>query len=250
MKRDNLYTKTGEPKRIKCYMAKRNPTTDYITVVYTNAFRLGYPVGTVLYRGMNDIPTHPQGFGQWGEAYQHNFRAGGSRVAFSDLPEECQKVIRWDYEELWGVIKQKNKISRGMRMAYNSVSNGINGELRIGDIVVSTGIVGYSYLVGTIIDINKVGSPEHEEETSNETDSIHVDFYREDYSEQRVCEIGTEFSELYGEKKTFDTCALDDVTMPPESLIKINDFSQEDLNLLLEGKESATAVCNRILAKI
>ena len=102
MRKANLYTKTGEPKRIKCFMAKRNPTTDYITVVYTHAFRLGYPAGTVLYRAMNDTPTHPQGFGQWGETERHKFRAGGSRVRFSDLPKDCQDVVRQDYKDLWG----------------------------------------------------------------------------------------------------------------------------------------------------
>jgi hypothetical protein len=101
MNKASLYNEKGQPKRIKCYMAKRKPTIDYITVVYTHAFRLGYPAGTVLYRGMNDTPTHPQGFGQWGEAEGQKFRAGGSRVAFSDLPKECQDVVFQDYKNLW-----------------------------------------------------------------------------------------------------------------------------------------------------
>jgi len=101
MKQANLFTETGEPKRIKCYMAKRRSTTDYITVVYTHTHLLGYPSGTVLYRGMNDTPTHPQGFGQWGETERHKFRAGGSRVEFSELPKDCQMVVRQDYKNLW-----------------------------------------------------------------------------------------------------------------------------------------------------
>jgi hypothetical protein len=105
MRRVNLYTDAGEPKRIKCFMAKQKPTIDYITVVYTHAFRLGYPAGTVLFRGMNDMPTHPQGFGQWGETHRHKFCAGGSRVAFSDLPKDCQDVVRQDYKDLWGFDK-------------------------------------------------------------------------------------------------------------------------------------------------
>lgn len=112
MKKRNLYAATGAPKRIRCYMMKRNPTFDYITVVFTHAFRLGYPAGTVLYRGMSDRPTHPQGFGQWGEAERHNFCAGGSRVAFADLPKECQEVVLQDYKDLWGEDNQTNsKIS-------------------------------------------------------------------------------------------------------------------------------------------
>lgn len=101
MSRVSLYSETGEPRRIKCYMAKRNPTIDYITVVYTHAFRLGYPAGTVLFRGMSDMPTHPQGFGLWGETERHKFRAGGIRVPFSALPKECQNVVRQDYKDLW-----------------------------------------------------------------------------------------------------------------------------------------------------
>jgi len=102
MKRKNLYTETGEPKRIACYMIKSEPKpADYITVVYTYASKVGYPVGTVLYRAMSGKPYHPLGFGQWGEGYQHNFRPGGSKIKFSDLPADCQDLVRRDYKELW-----------------------------------------------------------------------------------------------------------------------------------------------------
>jgi len=102
MSKANLYTDTGEPKRIRCYMMKRNPTIDYITVVYTHANRLGYPAGTVLYRAMNDAPRSPQGYGQWGEAERNQFCPGGSIVPFSELPSECQVVVNQDYKDLWG----------------------------------------------------------------------------------------------------------------------------------------------------
>lgn len=103
MKKRNLYTETGEPKRIACYMVKsKSRPADYITVVYTYASKAGYPVGTVLYRAMNGNPYHPAfGYCQWGEGWQHNFKAGGSRVKFSDLPSDCQEVVRNDYKELW-----------------------------------------------------------------------------------------------------------------------------------------------------
>ena len=101
-KRINLYTPNGEPKRIRCYIQKKNPSIDYITVVYTYAHYAGYPIGTVLYRAMNDHPYDPQGFGQWGECQPgRSFRASGSKVAFTELPIDCQKVVRQDYMDLW-----------------------------------------------------------------------------------------------------------------------------------------------------
>lgn len=97
----NLYTETGEPKRIRCYMIKRNPKpADYITVVYTHANFAGYPIGTILYRAMSGQPFHPLGFCQWGEA-SGLFNAGGSLIQFSELPKDCQEVVLRDYKELW-----------------------------------------------------------------------------------------------------------------------------------------------------
>lgn len=102
MKSSNLYTESGEPKRIACYMEKKPKHADYITVVFTYASKAGYPVGTVLYRTMNGVPYHPAcGICMWGEANVSRFRPGGSRVQFSDLPTDCQEVVRRDYKDLW-----------------------------------------------------------------------------------------------------------------------------------------------------
>ena len=99
----SFYTESGEPKRIRCYMYKgRKRSADYITVVYTYGSRaVGLPKYTVLYRGMSGQPYHPLGFCQWGEASQCNFRPGGSRVHFSELPQDCQDVVRNDYKYIW-----------------------------------------------------------------------------------------------------------------------------------------------------
>lgn len=100
--RVNLYTESGEPKRIRCYMQKKQKTIDYITVVFTYASHLGYPNGTVLYLAMNGNPYHPAfGFCQWGEGHRGTFRAGGSRIKFSELPMDCQEIVRREYKELW-----------------------------------------------------------------------------------------------------------------------------------------------------
>jgi len=101
----NLFNVKGEPVRIRCFMYKQipKPYADYITVVYTNTRRAGFPAGTVLYRSMNDRPRDPQGIGIWGEGQQWNFKAGGSSVNFSDLPEECREVVLNDYRDLWEI---------------------------------------------------------------------------------------------------------------------------------------------------
>ena len=103
MKRKHLYRANGTPKRIRCYMYKgKDRPIDYITVVFTYACHAGFPQGSVQYRAMNENPYHPAyGFCQWGEAWQWNFKAGGSRVNFSDLPEDCKEIVRYDYKSIW-----------------------------------------------------------------------------------------------------------------------------------------------------
>ncbi|MCL2062057.1 MAG: hypothetical protein FWH03_05475 [Firmicutes bacterium] len=106
MKRSNLYTESGEPKRIRCYMFKQEPKPycDWVTVVFTYANNAGYPVGTVIFRTMSGDPFHPLGIGMWGEHDRFRkglFRPGGSRVKFSEIPEKCQELVRMDYKELW-----------------------------------------------------------------------------------------------------------------------------------------------------
>jgi hypothetical protein len=86
------------------YKQEPKPHADYITIVYTYAHKLGFPIGRVLYRSMNGCPYHPAlGICQWGEGWQNEFYPGGSRVSFSDLPEDCQKIILNDYKYLWDI---------------------------------------------------------------------------------------------------------------------------------------------------
>ena len=101
-KHKNLYTENGEPKRIRCYMFKQNPKpyADYITVVYTYTSEAGYPIGTTVYRTMSGAPFHPLGIRLWGEQ-RKPFHVGGSRVKFSELPHDCQELVRRDYSEPW-----------------------------------------------------------------------------------------------------------------------------------------------------
>jgi len=121
--------------------------------------------------------------------------------------------------------------------------------LQVGDTVVSVEDTGFVYLVGTVLKINKAGSPEHEMETANETDDVHVEFDGANYSEQRIREIEAEFTDLYGEEKTFEDCGLDDVIMSPDMLIRADVFTEDEMNAILESKAKAAEVCKRIISQ-
>jgi hypothetical protein len=97
----SLFREDGSPRYVACFEKKHNPTFDRFTVVFTHTHRAGYPPNTVLYRGMSEHPTAPQGFGQWGEADRSAFSPGGSRIPFAALPPDCQAVIRNDYRDVW-----------------------------------------------------------------------------------------------------------------------------------------------------
>jgi hypothetical protein len=99
-----LFLKDGTPKYIACYETKRNPTLDRFCVVFTRlAFHDKAYRGLVTYRAMSTYPCAPQGFGQWGEAKQGEFRAGGSKIKFSELPVDCQRLIIADYCAMWDI---------------------------------------------------------------------------------------------------------------------------------------------------
>jgi hypothetical protein len=126
---------------------------------------------------------------------------------------------------------------------------GVNGELKVGDLVISTDLVEYSYLVGTITEIVKLGTPRHEETSANETDDVFVDFSNANYSENRVKEIETTFSYLFNEQKSFDECSFDSVIMPPMGLINITALAENEITALLESEAAAKAFCDKILAQ-
>jgi hypothetical protein len=113
-------------------------------------------------------------------------------------------------------------------------------EIKVGDIVFSVHDSEYGYLAGRVIEIVPLGSENHD--TGNASDDIHVDFfapYSIRYSEIRKAEIAQEFSELYGVAKKYDDLPLDDVIMPPESLIKLNPIHMDLLNHILASRKDA-----------
>lgn len=134
------------------------------------------------------------------------------------------------------------------RYSRTNTTNCINGKLRVGDTVVSVAN-GYAYLVGVVLRINVVGSPEHNEETANETDDVHVEFVGARYSKQRIREIEAVFTDLHDEEKTFDDCGLEDVIMSPDTLIRADVFTDEEMKSILESEDEAAEICKRIVTQ-
>jgi hypothetical protein len=119
----------------------------------------------------------------------------------------------------------------------------VNGELKVGDIVLSTPSDDYACLIGRVIEINLVGSPEHDDVTENETDAVHVNFLEFDYSKKRKKEIETMFSQLYSQPKTFDDCPIDYAIMSPDCLIRITGIDDRRLSFLLDSECAAARYC-------
>ena len=127
-----------------------------------------------------------------------------------------------------------------------NTAQALNGEIRTADWVIVKPDDDYGCLVGMVIEINPLGSPEHD--TDNETDDIHVDFVTEtSYSDKRMSEIAEQFSDLYDEEKSFDDLALDDVIMSPDSLIRITGIDLSVYAELLKSREAAESFCNKVL---
>jgi len=91
----------------------------------------------------------------------------------------------------------------------------VNGILREDDRVISMPDDDYTCLIGRVTKINLLGTPEHADETDNETEDVHVNFLEFDYPQKRIKEIEDDFCGLYSQKKDLDDCGLDDVILNP-----------------------------------
>jgi hypothetical protein len=134
-------------------------------------------------------------------------------------------------------------------MTKNTTVNCVNGKLAVGDLVLSTPEDDYALLVGEVLAINKVGSPEHTDETDNDTDAIHVDFFGPEYTKSRIIEIEEMFSRLYVGAKRFVECPLDDVIMAPDMLINITGISTVKLKAILNSEAEAGAFYKRVVSE-
>ena len=96
-------TRDGSPQHLQVYQAKRDPTIDCITIVFTHAsdfMRSKDWLGRVYYVGSC---TTGNAFYQHGEAMRHCFRPGGSRIKWTDIAPELRVKIIAEYEGLWGI---------------------------------------------------------------------------------------------------------------------------------------------------
>lgn len=125
----------------------------------------------------------------------------------------------------------------------------INGTIAVGDMVVSTPDDEYGCLVGRVKEIALVGTPEHDA-TENDTDDVYVDFSQVDYSDKRIKEIEELFSEIYDEPRSIEECAIDEVVMDPDCLIRITDMDGAGLNNLLESGYNAACYCYGVLSSL
>jgi hypothetical protein len=103
----------GVPKYIRCY-DNSGESADRYTCVYTGRYAGKLP-GWCQYVAMNAMPFHPTyGIGMHGEhdrmidVNDAGFAPAiggkchlGRRIAFKDLPEDCQALVVSDYCELW-----------------------------------------------------------------------------------------------------------------------------------------------------
>ena len=103
----------GEPKMIRVYDngESKNPTFDRYTCVYTGNYKknMGQKGKCFEYVGMSSHPFSPQGFGQHGEtqgkpADRPTYGHLGKKIKFSDLSEDCRKLVIQDYLVIWDFV--------------------------------------------------------------------------------------------------------------------------------------------------
>ena len=135
-------------------------------------------------------------------------------------------------------------------MADNTTTICANGELQPGDLVLSSLYNDYASLVGTVLSIEKAGTPEHD--TENTGDDIHVNFKDAAYSGRRISEIEQMLDGMYGHPTptpgVLASIDFDDVIMAPEMLIRITGIEREALNKILDSRENAESYYAEVLA--
>lgn len=109
------------PRYVRCY-DNEGASIDRYTVVFTG--RYGHLTGRETWiLCMSGSPFHPQGFGQhaamqdmqrpdakggkWGGPSIGQRCPLGVRICFEDLPEDCRKLVRRDYEYLWDLTAEE-----------------------------------------------------------------------------------------------------------------------------------------------
>lgn len=103
-RRKRYYFEDGTPRYIACWEYKKQVGGEKYTVTFQHAGRSGMTPHHVHGVGMSADPYHPQGIGMHFELHVTECRKSfGSRISFKDLPEQCQRLVRSDYDEIWGL---------------------------------------------------------------------------------------------------------------------------------------------------
>ena len=105
----------GEPRYVRCY-DNGGRSFDRYTVIYSRiSCRVPRLRGMTFYVGLSENPSEPQGFGQYGEAQGHLDSPNGfppaigrechlgTRIAFTDLPPDCKRLILNKYRTIWKI---------------------------------------------------------------------------------------------------------------------------------------------------
>ncbi len=149
--------------------------------------------------------------------------------------------------DYWADVQSRQKTSH---REDEITTQCVNGTLRKGDLAISIPSTDYSCLVGRVLTINLLGSPEHEQETCNDTDDVHMDFTAFDYSDKRIKEIEEMFSALYCMHKPFEEAPIDDTIMAPDTLIRITGIDERQLEILLGCGYDAACYCYDVLQNL
>lgn len=126
-----------------------------------------------------------------------------------------------------------------------------NGELQPGDMVLSTANNDYALMVGTVLAVEKKGTPEHS--TDNPGDDIHVNFTIAEYTQNRLVEIDRMLGGLYGRPTTpgvWPPIDVDDAIMSPDMLYRITGIGREELDAILDSEASAAAYVEKLEAEL
>lgn len=86
----------GAPKALLAVYDNGGKSFDRYTALYGAPLWEPSMGRVVPFRGMSTHPSHPQGFGQWGEMDAGNRGVLGSKVRFCDLPPDVQRCIERD----------------------------------------------------------------------------------------------------------------------------------------------------------
>jgi hypothetical protein len=194
-RRRDRFIPGGVPRYIRCYDNHGTPTesADRYTVVYTgrsSVLRAEGGAPEYPYVTMSAEPFHPQGIGMHGTSkYQpidtvHRKKPGwhwppavgrlclcGRRIEFADLPEDCQRLVIRDVEEIWDCAMLLPRFyivlrELGGRQVF-VICDRENSGITVGPAWSHRDVA-----EGMLRDLEKVNSPYHQQEESKRAKAV------------------------------------------------------------------------------